>query len=129
MSPRFRKDDGNDINDSVNELFAPPNNNDNNGERQSTFHINDDSLSQIKDTNNISPSDPIKGGGGLRGMQNENKRKSKGGGTYGEEQFEDMMIHQTNTGKMPSMIQHADTQGEISFFQNSQSFVFPNEEI
>lgn len=29
---------------------------------------------------------------------------------------------------MPSMIQHADTNGEISFFQNSQSFVFPPEE-
>ena len=39
------------------------------------------------------------------------------------------MIQQTHTGKMPSMIQATDTQGENSFFQNSQSFLFPNDEI
>ena len=33
-----------------------------------------------------------------------------------------------NTGKLPSMIEPAETNGDISFFQNSHSFVFPVEE-
>lgn len=43
-------------------------------------------------------------------------------GPYGEEQFEDMI--QRDNGKQLSMIQHAD--GDASFFQNSESFVFAN---
>lgn len=39
------------------------------------------------------------------------------------------MMKQQTTGKMPSMIQHADNNGEASFFQNSQSFVFVNDEM
>lgn len=30
---------------------------------------------------------------------------------------------------MPSMIQHGETNGEISFFHSSSSFVFPPEEV
>ena len=40
-----------------------------------------------------------------------------------------MMMKQQKTGKMPSMIQHAENNGETSFFQNSQSFVFVGEDL
>lgn len=88
-----------DINDSVNELFAPNNDKGGNdvGDRQSTFHINDDSFSQIKTKHDeMSPTQNKKGGSNA-----VRQRKSKGG--YNEDHFEDMM-QQNNAGKMPSMI-------------------------
>jgi hypothetical protein len=72
------------VNDSVNELF--PGNDA--GERHDTFHINEDSFSQIK--SDISPSDPMKAP--TRG----NNAKAMGGGkkkgTFGDDYLEDMMI-------------------------------------
>ncbi len=79
-----------DINDSVNELFAPHDKINPDGgvggiDRQSTFHINDDSFSQIKGKpDEISPMQNKKGSSNV-----PRQRKSKG--AYNEEHFENMM--------------------------------------
>ena len=92
-----------DVNDSVNELFAPL--------KEEEKKTNDHKLKQrIVQQDDSFSQGPVNRSSLLLG-------KSEGKGQ--EKQMEDMIQHM---GKMPSMIQPYE--GEASFFQNSQSFVF-----
>mmetsp|Transcript_448 Transcript_448/g.511 ORF Transcript_448/g.511 Transcript_448/m.511 type:complete len:203 (-) Transcript_448:1374-1982(-) len=100
-----------DINDSVNELFAPSSPNkvvDNHTDKQNIFQ--EEPVHQNLD---LEMSQAVKMG------KDPQNRQSK----YNEEQLESMMQSQ-NLGKMPSII-HGENTGDISsFFDNSKSFVF-----
>ena len=125
--PKFGQQDAihQAIDDSVRDIFgAPEGRPSDQHDKQSTFQLNEDSFTQGK-KDDLSPEakEPFKAQKPRERAQQPQKRQSKG--VYGDDRLDDIM--QRDSGKQLSIIQHAEN--DASFFQNSESFVFANQEM